>query len=222
MRYGIWIVLLILTACGGKPSDDIGNGKEGAKVYRHSMNGAPNGLDPVQSGNVYANFIVVNAYDTLYGYQYLANPYLLKPNLAKDLPTVSDDGLTYTIKIKQGVEFVDDECFTDDKGREVTADDFVYSLLRHFDPRSLSQGAWLWQGRIDGVDAWKDNGGSDYDKVVSGLKALDRHTIQITLVKPYPQLTHTLATGFSAIVAQECVEHYGKEFSIHPVGSGPY
>jgi oligopeptide transport system substrate-binding protein len=35
-------------------------------------------------------------------------------------------------------------------------------------------------------------------------------------------LTHTLAQGYSAIVPREAVDHYGQEFAIHPVGSGPY
>ena len=52
------------------------------------MDQAPTTLDPVQAANVYANFVIVNAYDTLYSYQYLARPYLLKPKLAIDFPVV--------------------------------------------------------------------------------------------------------------------------------------
>ena len=55
-----------------------------------------------------------------------------------------------------------------------------------------------------------------------GLKALDERTLQIQLISPFPQLTHTLAQGYSAIVPREAVDHYGQEFAIHPVGSGPY
>jgi ABC-type transport system substrate-binding protein len=46
--------------------------------------------------------------------------------------------------------------------------------------------------------------------------------LRIELTRPYPQLPHTLAQGFSAIVPHEAVEHYGPELGIHPVGSGPY
>ena len=42
------------------------------KVFRYSMNGAPTSLDPVQTRSVYANFVVLNAFDTLYSYKYLA------------------------------------------------------------------------------------------------------------------------------------------------------
>ena len=83
------------------------------KVFRYSMNGAPTSLDPVQTRSVYANFVVLNAFDTLYSYKYLARPYRLKPNLATDLPEISEDNLTYTIRLKPGVHFIDDPAFAD-------------------------------------------------------------------------------------------------------------
>lgn len=185
------------------------------------MDQAPTSLDPVQSANVYANFVALNAYDTLYAYKYLARPYELKPNLARDFPEISADGLTYTIRIKDGARYVDDPAFPGGVGREVVAEDFVYSIMRHFDTGTRPQGAWLWQGRIEGLDDWKA-AGSDYEQPVSGLSALDRHTIQIRLVRPYPQLIYTLAMGFSSFVPREAVEYYGKEFAVRPVGSGPF
>ncbi len=190
-------------------------------VYRHSMDGAPGSLDPAQASSIYANFLAVNLFDTLYRYKYLARPYEIEPNLARGLPRVSADGLTYTIRIKPGVHFIDDPSFPDGKGRAVLAEDFVYSIKRQFDPETRAPGAWLWQGKIVGLDEWKENG-SDYGREVPGLKALDEHTLQIRLVSPFPQLIHTLAQGYSAIVPREAVDHYGREFPIHPVGSGPY
>jgi ABC-type transport system substrate-binding protein len=192
-----------------------------ATVYRHAMDGAPSSLDPAQASNLYANFLAVNLFDTLYRYKYLARPYQLKPNLAEGLPQVSADGLIYTIRIKPDVHFVDDGAFPGGRGRAVRAEDFVYSIKRHFDPATRAQGAWLWQGRIVGLDEWQ-KAGADYDREVPGLRALDDRTIQIQLISPFPQLPHTLAQGFSAVVPREAVEIYGTEFAIRPVGSGPY
>ncbi len=74
-------------------------------------------------------------------------------NLAEDLrPTI------YTIRIKPGVRFRDDPAFEDDRGRIVTAADFVYSIKRHFDPNVRSLGAWLWADRIVGMAEWRENG----------------------------------------------------------------
>ena len=185
------------------------------------MDGAPNNLDPARASNIYANFLAVNLYDTLYRYKYLARPYELEPNLAEHLPQVSTNGLIYTIRIKPGVHFIDDTVFREGKGRPVSAQDFVYSIKRHFDPETRAEGAWLWQNRIVGLDEWKENG-SDHRQEVTGLRALDDRTIQIQLISPYPQLLHTLTQGFSAIVPHEAVEFYGKELAVHPVGSGPY
>jgi ABC-type transport system substrate-binding protein len=217
---------LVLAACDagsgrGAGAPDGANGKAGDGVYRHAMDGAPSSLDPAQASNIYANFLAVNLYDTLYRYKYLARPYELEPNLADGMPQVSADGLIYTIRIKPGVHFIDDAAFPEGKGRAVRAADFVYSLKRHFDPATRAQGAWLWQGRIVGLDAWKESG-ANYDEEVSGVRALDERTIQIQLISPFPQLVHTLAQGFAAVVPREAVAHYGAEFAVRPVGSGPY
>ncbi len=210
-------LLLLLTACsdpGAGPSDD-------AVTYVHAMDGAPASLDPAQASSVYASFLVVNLYDTLYRYKYLARPYELTPNLAAAMPEVSADGLTLTIRLKPGVRYIDDPAFAGGRGREVTAADVVYSLLRHFDPASRAQGAWLWQGRIEGIDEWKA-AGADYDNPVAGLQALDTHTVQIRLTRPYPQFVHTLAQAYSAVVPREAVERYGRELGSRAVGSGPF
>ena len=217
-------IFLALAGCG-RGADDRGSRVEqaagGTTTYRHAMDGAPSSLDPAQASNLYANFMAVNLFDTLYRYKYLARPYQLEPNLAEGLPQVSADGLIYTIRIKPGVHFIDDPAFPGGKGRAVRAADFVYSIERHFDPAMRGQGAWLWQGRIVGLDEWKDNG-ADYDQEVPGLRALDDRTIQIQLIAPFPQLPHTLAHGLAGIVPREAVSAYGPEFAIRPVGSGPY
>ncbi len=214
------LVIAGLSGCGDSPTTDSATGAA-LKVYRHSFDEAPRTLDPVRSATLYTNFIVINAYDTLYAYKYLKRPYELKPNLAAAMPTFSDDGLTLTIKLKKGVLFIDDASFDGGVGREVTAHDFVYSLKRHFDAASLSQGAFFWRQRIVGLDAWGEDG-ADYSQEVSGLRAIDDHTVQITLLKPYPQIVHTLAQGFAAVVPREAVDKYGRELSVRPVGSGPF
>ena len=213
------VLALLLAACGSETAER--DRAPTYSIYRHAMDGAPSSLDPAQASNIYAKFLVVNLFDTLYRYKYLARPYELVPNLAEGMPQVSADGLIYTIRIKPGVHFIDEPSFPDGIGRAVRAKDFVYSIKRQFDPATRAQGSWLWQGRIVGLDEWKANG-SDYGKEVPGLRALDERTLQIQLITPFPQLTHTLAEGYSAVVPEEAVRLYGQEFGVHPVGSGPY
>ncbi len=208
--------MLILAAC-----DQPGSDGRDRVVYRHAIDGMPASLDPAHAANVYSSTLVVNLYDTLFRYRYLSRPYELAPNLASGMPEVSEDGLTWTIRLRENVRFADDPAFPDNRGREVTASDVVYSLGRHFDPATRSQGAWLWRGKITGLEEWID-GGADPDRRIPGLHAADDMTVVIELTEPYPQLAHTLAMALSAIVPREAVEHYGREFGVRPVGSGPF
>ena len=208
--------LLAMAAACSRPGVD-----SEVKRYRHSDDGVPTNIDPLQAATVYSNQIVVSVYDTLYRYKYLARPYVLVPNLAAGMPEISDDGLTYTITLKPGVRFIDDEAFPDGKGREVTAHDVVYSLKRHFDPARVSQGRWLWDRKIEGLNQWMD-AGADYDAAVPGLLAVDDYTVRVRLVKPFPQFMNTLAQGFAAIVPHEAVTAYGEGLGTRAVGSGPW
>lgn len=225
VHYLPWLLAAALAAGCAEGDGDVAPGaspdSSGLRVYKASMDGAPSTIDPVQASNIYANTVVLNAYDTLYRFKYLARPYEVTTNLAAAMPEISDDGLVYRIRIKEGVHFVDDPVFEGGAGREVVAEDLVFSLKRHFDPAQRPRGTWLWQGRIVGLEEWKE-AGPDYDAEVEGLRAIDRYTIQITLHKPYPQLIYTLTQGYSAIVPREAVEKYGREFAARPVGSGPF
>jgi oligopeptide transport system substrate-binding protein len=207
----------LLTCCKRPFSDRAQN----LSVFRFSENGAPVTMDPVQSATQYGNLMTTTIFDQLYEYKYLARPYELKPRLATALPEVSEDGLIYTIQIKKGVLYSDNECFPGGKGREVVASDFVYTMQRLFDPKTRSQGEWLWQKKIKGLDEWKE-AGADYSMPIEGLQALDDHTIQIKLNKPFPQLTYTFAMGYSSVTPREAVDYYKESFGLKPVGSGPY
>jgi ABC-type transport system substrate-binding protein len=147
------------------------------------------------------------------------------------MPTVSEDGLTYTIKLRDDVYFQDDECFTatGGKGRKLVADDIVYSWKRIADIKNVSKNWWIFDGRIKGFDDFReytktaaDKKDVDYSRPVEGLVAVDDHTLQVTLVKPWPQVVYMMSHLPTAAVPREAVEHYGEEFINHPVGTGPY
>ncbi|PXA05329.1 hypothetical protein DDZ13_00240 [Coraliomargarita sinensis] len=211
--------LLLTIPCGcKKPFSDR---EQDNNVFRFSGSGSPVTMDPAAASSTYENLVVTSIYDQFYEYKYLARPFELKPKLAAGMPDVSDDGLVYTFRIKKGIRYADDPCFPDGEGREVVVQDFIFSLKRIFDPKNLPQGEWVWRGKIKGLDEWKATG-SDYSQEIEGLKAVDDYTLQITVNEPFPQLVYTLAMGYSSFVPREAVEHYGKEFSLNPVGSGPY
>ena len=191
--------------------------------------------DPAHAQDEISSICVLNIYDQLYEYEYLERPFKLRPCLASEMPTVSEDRLTYTIPMNRGITFVDDPCFPDGKGREVNAHDFVFCIKRLMDRRTASTGTWIFDGKIVGLDAFAEasadiakNPHRDRYTVeegypeVEGLKALDDFTIQLKLKEPYPQLIWTLAQGYTSLYPREAVARYGRQFMRHPVGTGPY
>ncbi len=185
------------------------------------------GLDPIFTDDLYSANEVGRAYEGLLGYHYLKRPYTLIPSLAEAMPEISKDGLTYTFKIKKGVLFHDDPSFKDTqgKGRELTVEDFIYSFKRLADPKLLSTGWWVFDGKIVGLDEWREKatqGKADYAEAVAGLKAVDPYTLQIKLKSRSAQFLYYLAMPFTFAVPREAVEHYGKEFQNHAVGTGAF
>lgn len=218
----LWLsfaLALMLGACTGSKVDE-------NPTARIAMRSDPKGLDPVLVEDYYTAQAVGPMYEGLLEYEYLKRPHELKPALAESLPEVSKDGLTYTFKLKKGVVFQDDPAFTDSKGREVKAQDFVYSFLRLADPKLNSPMFWVFDGHIAGLNEWREAQKSkdvaNYADPVEGIKALDDYTLQIKLKHKYPQLLYVLAMSCTSVVAKEAVEKYGKDFVNRAVGTGPF
>ena len=184
------------------------------------------GLDPIQSDDVYSAKEIAKVYEGLVEYHYLKRPYELVPNLAAAMPTISADQLVYTFKLKEGVQFHDNPCFPDGRGREFTAQDVVYSLKRLADPKNQAQAFWVIDGKIKGLNEWREKyahaPATDYTEDIPGLQAIDRYTIQIRLTQPNPRFLNLLAMGPCYVVPKEALEYYGAEFVNHPVGTGPF
>lgn len=184
------------------------------------------GFDPINASDRYSGNETGKVYEGLYEFHPLKRPYELMPNLAESLPVVSPDGLTYTFKLKKGVLFHDSPAFKDGIGREMIADDVIYSIKRLADPKLNAKGWWLLDGRILGLNEWRTKHAtleaSNYDEEIEGLKKVDNYSIQIKLTKPFPQFLYALAMPYTFIVAKEAVTHFGNEFLNYPVGTGPF
>lgn len=184
------------------------------------------GFDPIHASDRYSGNEVGKVFEGLFEFHPLKRPYELVPNLAETLPTVSTDGLTYTFKLRKGVLFHDSPAFKDGLGREMKADDFLYSMRRLADPKLQAKGWWLYDEKIAGLNEWREKNAaldaSNYEEPIEGLKKVDDYTVEIKLKKPFPQFLYALAMPYSFIVAREVVEHFGKEFLNYPVGTGPF
>ncbi|MFC5699763.1 peptide ABC transporter substrate-binding protein [Cohnella faecalis] len=142
-----------------------------------------------------------------------------QPALASELPTVSADGLTYTMKLRDGIQWAD--------GTPVTAQDFVYSFKRTLDPATKATYAF--------VVAWIDGGEeimnaktpeavkAAQDKL--GAKALDEKTLEIKLDHPVPFFTSMLAFLNFYPQKQSQIEAAGAQNGTEAdkvLGAGPY
>jgi ABC-type transport system substrate-binding protein len=198
------------------------------KTLRYAYPIAETGFDPAQISDLYSRNITGNIFDALYGYDYLARPVKVRPNVAQGMPVISEDFKTYTVKIKPGIYFADDPAFGGKK-RELTAYDFAYSFKRIYDPVTKSQiFSDLEEEKLVGMAelrkaAEMPGAKFDYDKQVEGIRALDRYTIQFKSEETRPRFIYVLAdAGILGAVAREVVEKYGDKIMEHPVGTGPF
>ncbi|MBI3299136.1 MAG: hypothetical protein HYZ75_13290 [Elusimicrobia bacterium] len=218
---------LIVIAAAALAACSKSGGKPGEKVLVYGAVAVSGSADPNMVASVYDADLVGLTYDTLYEYEYLARPFKLKPALAAAMPEVSKDRRTYTIKLKPGIFYPDDACFkeTGGKGREFEAKDFVHAMYRKADPKTKSQTWWTIEGLIEGLNGLRTQAAAkpfDYDTVIDDLKALDRHTLQFRLKRPFPQIMWVLAKESMAPHPLECARHYGEDFANHTVGLGPF
>jgi peptide/nickel transport system substrate-binding protein len=120
---------------------------------------------------------------------------------------ISTDGLTYTFNLRSDVYFHNDPIFPNGKGRKAIAADFVYSFYRLIDPKVASSGGWIFSDKV---------------KDIHNFIAINDSTFQVKLIKPFPAFMKLLTTQYCSVVPKEIVDHYGKDFRSHPIGTGPF
>ncbi|ABC93136.1 probable dipeptide ABC transporter, substrate-binding protein (plasmid) [Rhizobium etli CFN 42] len=148
-------------------------------------------FDPIKTAQNIDNWVFSNVYDVLIRVDKTGTK--LEPGLAESW-TASDEGLTYTFKIR-------DTKFSD--GSPLTAEDAAYSLLRiRDDPASL----------------W-----SDSYKVIETAIATDTHTLTIKLKNPSAPFLSTLALPNASVISKKGMESLGAEaYGEKPVASGAF
>lgn len=122
---------------------------------------------------------------------------------------VSADRKTYTFHLRPGVRFAN--------GREVEASDYVYSLQRIIGPGTESPGETFFNG-IAGARDFHDKKTNS----VSGLRAREKHTLEIELSEPDFAFEFKMAMTFASVVPREAIEEQGRGFWQQAFGTGPY
>ncbi len=174
-------------------------------VYRRPLANDPLTLDPARPNDIYGRTIANQLFDGLVQFD---GALAIKPAIAETW-TASRDGLVWTFNLRKGVKF--------HHGREVTAEDVVYSFTRIVDPKTKSAGASLFM-KMKGARQFADGQAAS----VEGLTAPDRYTLRVTLAESQAPFVSSLAVGFAKVVPREIVEKLGEEFGRQPVGTGPF
>ena len=163
-------------------------------------------LDPA-IGYDWQNWSMIKSlYDGLMDYE--PGTTELRPGLAESYE-ISDDGMVFTFKLRDGVQF--------HNGRVMTADDVKFSLDRVTNPKTQSPGAGFF-GSIAGYEAIS----SGETESLSGVKVIDDQTVEITLSRPDATFLHVMGLNFASVVAKEAVEAAGADFGKTAMGTGAF
>lgn len=218
-------LFLLLTGCARERVPDMQRGKYGGTL-RFAVTSDIQSLDPAIGYDTNSWPLVRMLYHGLLDYG--DGPGLV-PWMAEKMPTISPDGRTYTFQLRKGVRF--------SNGRELVAQDFVYSLERILDPRTKSPGEGFFRNIAAAREFQKarDKESSEPDgrrkhgttrwiepTHVAGLTTVGRYGLRIQLEQPDLAFMNVLAMPFSFAVPQEEVERFGEDFFRHPVGTGPF
>jgi peptide/nickel transport system substrate-binding protein len=224
MKTARWLALLVAlvlatSACDDSGSLDTGDGKPSRGVKRGTLqvwnSSDVEALDP---GIAYgaSDFALLRglvrelySFDSRTEGEGALQPV---PDLADGPYQLSADGRTYTFKLRRGV------LYDLPVLRDVRAEDFIYAIERQFDKRNPSPNPY--SRLITGVDDFA----AGKARTISGMKALDRHTLQITLDRPANDFPSILTLPFFSPVPEEYAGRYapGREYAQHLISSGPY
>lgn len=204
----VCLMFLCFGACNnGSKKQQQEDPNKGKTAFQYNESAGINSMDPAfakDQANVWAVNQVFN------GLVQMNEKLEISPCIAKSWK-ISNDGKIYTFFLRNDVYFHDHELFPAGKGRKVIASDFVNSFFRITDPEIASPGAWIFNN----IDRTLE---SSY----LGFVAKNDTTLQIFLQKPFPPFLGLLTMQYCSVIPFEIVEHFGKEFRIHPIGTGPF
>jgi peptide/nickel transport system substrate-binding protein len=190
------VCLAFVVACGGgSPEADTEPDATAAAGGRVTMGTTLSArtLDPADAYEIFPGILLHNLGDQLYAYE--PGTTELIPQLAAELPTVSDDGLTYTIPLREDVTF--------HNGTPFNAEAMVFSIQRFME--NGGRPAFLLSEKIDTVAATGD------------------YELTLTLQQPFSAFTALLTFwGVTPVPSEEYTIGEGQFIPDNFIGTGPY
>ena len=199
MKYTVFtFFMVIIIGCNDHQTDT-----SNLSIFHYNEVNNITSLDPAFARNQSNIWAVNQVFSTLIQ---LDDSLKVRPCVAKKW-TTSDDGLTYTFTLRNDVYFHDNQCFKNNKGRKVIAEDIKYSFNRIIDDEVGSTGTWLLRGKID---------------TIQPFAAPNDSTFILKLLQPFRPMLGICGMQYFSIVPKEAVEFYGRNFRANPVGTGAF
>jgi peptide/nickel transport system substrate-binding protein len=242
---GIGVLAFGLTACGGGGGDGGNTGGDSGQpqtggILKIVGAGDVDHLDTAAAYTTVADSLERAYARRLFSYKSSNNHdegSKVVPDIASEMPTaanggISADGETYTIKLRPSVQW------NTQPVREVVAEDFVRGIKRlcNPNPNAASGGVGYYKQTIAGmtkfcdgyakVDGEDAKAMADYQNGndISGLKAVDDHTVQFKLTQPATDFVNILAHSFSSPAPKEYDQYVpdSDELRQNTISNGPY
>lgn len=242
--FAIFAIMAVAVACGDDDDDDGGDTTPGGGSTATQPSGG--GGEPKEGGSLKVQYLDVQSWDPhfssfaqdighhgfvwrgLYKLDKENNPV---PEMAASEPEVSADGLTYTVKLKDGLKWSD--------GEPLTAADFVAGVHRTCDPDNAGQYFYLLSNIVGCDDFYTANGDPEGDPPVAaksaeekeqlreaiGVKAVDETTIEYTLIEQQPTWPMILTMWMTYPVPRHIVKTSGEAWPSDPTKlafNGPF
>ncbi|OPX67190.1 MAG: putative ABC transporter periplasmic-binding protein [Methanomassiliicoccales archaeon PtaB.Bin215] len=211
------VAVLIIAALGAALLMSGGGDDEEKILVVATISGNPESLDPAVDYETAGGEIIQNVYETLMFYDG-ASADTLKPMLCTAVPTVandgvSEDGLTYTYHLREGVKFHD--------GTDMTSEDVVYSYERFLRLNDPHGPAWMVgellitdyydydAGVYDADGNLEADSGVPADVIANHIWAKDDYTVQFNLTTTFSGWNYVITFGVGSIVSKDYVEANG-------------
>lgn len=220
MLAGLLAAVLVvgsMVGCGGGEKKESSGGEGGStgsgQVFTYSTNSVVVGLNPIMNTTAPDN----EAHNILC--EPLVRKVTKENNTYDVIPAaaekwdVSEDGMTYTFHLREGMKWSDGEPFT--------AKDYEYTLKLMANPDTAAVNAWLFDGIIQNFGEALYSNGKTADEIA--VKAIDDTTLEITITNPASYFVELLADLFP--VRQDKYEEWGETYGSSAdktVYSGPF
>lgn len=213
------LAVLALAACDDKNTETENKvtttQQQSEKTFVNCVSRSPTGFSPalVMDGLSY-NASSQQIYNRLV--EFVPGTTEIEPALAESWD-VSEDGLTYTFKLRQGVKFHSNKDFT--PSREFNADDVVFSFNRQLDKNhpyhSVSKGSYPY------FKAMK------FPTLLKSVEKVDDNTVRFTLTKRDASFLSSLGMDFTSIYSAEYADKMmaagtPEVIDTTPIGTGPF